>query len=72
MKKQSSKQHTIDFKLLIKTLEDMEIKSPAEIKDIDYNHDKKSLTITYINGSRRGYIGGIAIKVMETLKRLEK
>lgn len=72
MKKQSSKQHSTNFQLLIKTLENMGIVTPAEIKDIDYNHYKKSLTITYKNGQRRGYIGNIAIKVMAILKKLEK
>lgn len=71
MKKHNSKQNTTDFELLIKTLENMDIKAPAEIKELRYNHEKKSLTIFYNDGSKRGYIGNIAIKVMQTFKKYE-
>ncbi|MCF6184230.1 MAG: hypothetical protein L3J56_06330 [Bacteroidales bacterium] len=72
MKKHNFKQNTTDFELLIKELEDMDIKTPVKITDIDFNQEKKSLTLTYCNGSKRGYIGNIAIKVMQTFKKYEK
>lgn len=72
MKHKSNKQSIIKLKLLIKTLEEMDIKTPLKITDIDFSHEKKSLTLTYSNGSKRGYIGNTAIKVMRTLKKFEK
>ncbi len=72
MNEQNFKQNITDFELLTKELENMDIKTPHKIKAIDYNHEKKSLTITYENGALRGYIGDIAIKVMQTFKKLEK
>lgn len=72
MKHKTNNQNTTKLELLIKELENMEIKTPAKIKDIDFSQEKKSLTITYNDGSRRGYIGNTAIKVMQTLKKYEK
>jgi len=72
MKKHNSKQNITDFQLLTKTLEKMDIKEIPKITDVNFNHEKKSLTITYSNGSKKGYIGNIAIKVMQTLKKFEK
>ncbi len=71
MNEQNFKQNITDFELLTKELENMDIKTPHKIKAIDYNHEKKSLTIYYPNGKKRGYIGNIAIDVMQTINKYE-
>ena len=72
MKKQSSKHSIIKLKLLIKTLETMEVKEPKRIKKVNYDHQKKSLTIFYHGGAKRGYVGNIAVKIMQIFKKYEK